>query len=84
MTQRVYCNGKLTKEQRLKLMADKLNQGLVCTGYVVGGQGGILTKQKNDVAYFREGTPEDIAFCRAALAPASSSLTTSDTQTEST
>lgn len=67
MTQRVYCNGELTKEERRVMLARKLDEGLVCTDYIVGGQGGILTKQKNDVAYFREGTPAELEWCRKEL-----------------
>lgn len=67
-TTRIYCDGILSPERKRKLMQDQLDKGMVCTGYVVGGQGGILTKKKNDVAYFRDGTPEEIAACRAMLA----------------
>lgn len=71
MTTRFYCDGILSAERRKKLMRDQLDKGLVCTAYVVGGQGGILTRKKNDVAYFREGTPEEIAQCRALMDAAS-------------
>lgn len=64
---RIYCDGKLSPERRKKLMRDQLDKGMVCTAYVVGGQGGILSSKKNDVAYFRDGTPEEIAQCRALL-----------------
>jgi hypothetical protein len=56
VTQRIYCNGALTPAERKAMLARKLDEGMVCTDYIVGGQGGILTKQRNDVAYFREGT----------------------------
>jgi hypothetical protein len=65
---RIYCDGVLSPGRRKKLMQDQLDKGMVCTGYVVGGQGGILTGKKNDVAYFRDGTPDEIATCRAKMA----------------
>jgi hypothetical protein len=61
-TMRVYCDGKLTKQ----LLAAKLDKGLVLTDNVPHGYSG------GDVAYFREGTPEEIEFCRAKLAESAS------------
>jgi hypothetical protein len=58
MTLRVYCKGKLTKA----LLAAQLDDGMVCTDNVSGGGPGGC-----DVAYFRPGTPEEIAFCRAKM-----------------
>jgi hypothetical protein len=54
---RAYCDGKATKEY----LAMKLDEGLVCTDYIHNGHSG------GDVLYFREGTPEEIADCRARL-----------------
>jgi len=51
---RVYCKGALTKEQ----LAAKLDNGFVCTDVVRNGYSG------GDVAYFREGTQEEIEWCR--------------------
>jgi hypothetical protein len=58
MTTRVYCKGRLTQS----MLADYLDQGLVCTDVVPKGCG------DGDVAYFREGTPDEIAWCRNRLA----------------
>lgn len=58
---RVYCNGTLTKAT----LAAELDEGFVCVDVVRKGQGG-----RNDVAYFREGTPEEIALARDLMAKA--------------
>ena len=55
---RVYCDGRLTKEK----LAAELEAGNVLTDVVRGRFGW------GDVAYFRAGTPEELAFCRAELA----------------
>lgn len=58
--ERVYCDGHITKQQ----LAAKLDRGLVCTDVVRNGYSG------GDMAYFRDGTPEEIEQCRALMATA--------------
>jgi len=55
---RCYVHGRLTKER----LAAELEAGYVLTDVVRNGHSG------GDVAYFRAGTPEELAFCRAELA----------------
>lgn len=57
MSSRHYLNGAITQDY----LAAKLDAGLVLTDLVRGGHSG------GDVAYFREGTPAEIADCRARL-----------------
>lgn len=57
MTTRCYVDGKVTKAY----LADKLALGLVCTDVVPNGHA------TGDVAYFRDGTAEEIEWCREKL-----------------
>lgn len=57
MTTRVYCDGALTK----KMLAAKLDDGLVLVGQVRNGWSG------GDVACFRKGTEAEIADCRSRI-----------------
>lgn len=63
MIQRVYCEGALSKA----LLASKLDEGLVLTDNVRRGYSG------GDVAYFRAGTPGEIADCRRLMVESSKS-----------
>lgn len=54
---RVYCNGTLTKAQ----LAAKLDEGYVLIDVVRDGYRG------GDVAYFRQGTPDEIEDCRRRM-----------------
>lgn len=51
---RVYCDGSLSKST----LADQLDAGFVLIDLIKGGY------LKGDVAYFREGTPEEIERLR--------------------
>ena len=55
---RAYCDGPLTKA----MLAAQLDKGYVLTDVVRRGYSG------GDVAYYRKGTDEEIAMCRAKLA----------------
>lgn len=59
-TTRCYVDGRVTP----KYLAAKRDQGLVLTDLVPRGYLG------GDVAYFREGTPDEIRECRERMANA--------------
>lgn len=61
MAERVYLRGQLTAVRRKEMLAEKLARGMVCTDYIPRGQNG------NDVAYFRQGTSDEIESCWVQL-----------------